>query len=257
MVEFGHSMLITLLLLLLLVKSGSGNHVCGESSCGSDEPSIRFPFQLVKGSHDECSNPSFCLYCSKNKKTMIVLNTTSGPIEFFVEYIDYESQRIDVSDPENCIGKKMLKLNSSSFLPYQWPIWSNDVESVPKLVFFNCSSVGNRHLRNIAQTEPESQDMISCPIYLSYSYDSIITLDLVSCTRMFDITTSVFQRYASGSSLGLNWPKQNCSACEAKGKKCRWKKNNSTRGDETECYDCKGKPKTIHIPKSSIFAATG
>ncbi|MCI20044.1 receptor-like kinase, partial [Trifolium medium] len=58
------------------------------------------------------------------------------------------------------------------------------------MAFFNCSSVRKRHLRNQDQTYQGSQDMINCPIYVSKSYDSVLKLDLVSCTKMFDVNAS-------------------------------------------------------------------
>jgi len=243
--------LIMLLLLLLLIHKGSSIDECRESSCGPyHEPqNIRFPFQLVKeSSQDQCIHPEFCLYCTENNETMMVLSTTSGPIKFLVDYIDYESNRISVLDPDNCIPIKFLKLNNSSFLPYR--IFPQP--GTTKLSFFNCSSVRKRHLRNHDQIFQESQDMITCPIYVSYSHESVLALDLVSCIKMFDMATTEELTY---NWLFLSWPKQNCTKCEANGMKCKWK-NNGTKG-ETDCFDCNKKRKTIQIPKSLIYASTG
>nr|WIL59797.1 nodulation protein [Melilotus officinalis] len=176
---------------------------------------------------------------------MMMLSTTSGPIKFLVDYIDYESNQISVLDPDNCIPEKFLKLNNASFLPYGF-----SSESIKTVSFFNCSSVRKQHLRNRDQTYPGSQDMITCPIYVSYSDDSVLTLDLVSCTKMFDMVQGPTDNW-----LTLSWPKQNCTKCEDKGMKCKWK-NNGAKG-ETECFYCNKKRKTIQIPKSLIYTATG
>ena len=241
--------LIMLLLLLLLIHKGSSIDECRESSCGPYAQNIRFPFQLVKeSSQDQCIHPEFCLYCTENKETMMVLSTTSGPIKFLVNHIDYESNRISVMDPDNCIPIKFLKLNNSSFLPYLF-------ESQPRTIkysFFNCSSVRKRHLRNYDHIF-QGQDMITCPVYVSDSHESVLTLDLVSCIKMFDMATTVTELLYN--SLSLSWPKKNCTKCEANGMKCKWK-NNGTKG-ETECFDCNKKRKTIQIPKSLIYASTG
>jgi hypothetical protein len=156
-----HITLIMQLLLILLVKSCSAHDECRKSSCGHNKPPIKFPFQLFnESSQDQCVyRKEFCLYCTKNKKTMIVLSTTSGPIKFYVSDIDYKSHSMSISDLDNCLPKNFLKLNNSSFLPYRF-----DSEPDIKIFFFNCSSVRNRHLRNQYQTSQESQDMISCPI---------------------------------------------------------------------------------------------
>lgn len=247
----GHSILIITLLLLLLIKSGSFHDECEESSCGPYEPLVRFPFQLLKGTHDPCAYPEFCLSCTEKKETTFMLPTTSGPIKFRVDYIGYESHRISLSDPENCLPMKFLKLNCSSCQPYRFYSYSES-----KIAFFNCSSVGHPHLRNSMQLSPESQDMISCPIYISNSYDSVLEYDLLSCTKMFDGYAPVTAVDLQVNELSLNWTKPDCTECEAKGKKCRWK-NNGTKNGDIECYDCNGKRKTIHIPKSFIFSATG
>ncbi|CAJ2674650.1 unnamed protein product [Trifolium pratense] len=246
----GTNSLIRLLILLQLINSIHGHNECRESSCGPYNLfNIRFPFQLVKESQDRCVYPEFCLYCTENKRTMMVLSTTSGPIKFLVYGIDYESNRILISDLDNCIAKTFLTLNNSSFLPYRFYSESETT----KLSFFNCSSVRKHHLRNVYQISDESQDMITCPIYVSHSYDSVLDLDLASCTKMFDVSTTLHDlKY---NLLTLSWPKQNCTECEAKGMKCKWK-NNDTKGD-TECFDCNNKRKTIQIPKSLIYASTG
>ncbi|XP_073223189.1 rust resistance kinase Lr10-like [Cicer arietinum] len=178
---------------------------------------------------------------------MIHLSTTSSPIKFLVNYIDYYQHKISITDPENCLPKKFLKLINSSFLPYKL-----DPQSMTTKSFFNCSSVKKPHLRNYDQTFKDSQDMITCPIYMSNAYDSVLQLDLISCTKMFDLNASTLEI----GKLILSWPNPNCNKCKEKGMKCKWKNNGSNK-DEIECYDCKKKVKTIHIPRSLIFAATG
>ncbi|KAK2453208.1 rust resistance kinase Lr10 [Trifolium repens] len=179
---------------------------------------------------------------------MFLLPTTTGPIKFIVHDIDYESNKISVSDPDNCISEKFFKLNTSSFLPYRF--YS---EYEIKISFFNCSSIGKRYLRNPDMFSQDSQDMITCPIYASETFDSVFRLDLLSCTKMFDAL--VMQQGLTFNSLNLRWTEQNCTECLAKDMKCKWK-TNSTKG-ETECFDCNNKRKRIQIPKSLIYASIG
>ncbi|KHN22524.1 hypothetical protein glysoja_036228 [Glycine soja] len=103
-----------------------------------------------------------------------------------------------------------------------------------KLSFYNCSSVEHQYLRNSEQSLSDSQDMISCPIYVSDLDDSVLRLDLTSCTKMFDIVTPVLVYGMQRNSLDLRWLEANSSKCKAKGKKCKWKNN---KGD-IECFDC-------------------
>uniref|UniRef100_A0A0R0FPB1 non-specific serine/threonine protein kinase n=1 Tax=Glycine max TaxID=3847 RepID=A0A0R0FPB1_SOYBN len=121
-----------------------------------------------------------------------------------------------------------------------------------KLSFYNCSSVEHQYLRNSEQSLSDSQDMISYPIYVSDLDDSVLRLDLTSCTKMFDIVTPVLAYGMQRNSLDLRWFEANSSKCKAKGKKCKWKNN---KGD-IECFDCKDKQKTIRVPKSFIYSTT-
>jgi hypothetical protein len=241
--------LIKLLLMLLFINNGSSVAECRKSSCGPNQPHIRFPFQLVKGSQDRCSYPEFCLHCTENNKTMLFLPSTSGPIKFFVDDISYEPQFMSISDPDNCLPKMFLdlKLNRSSFLPYQF------FSSERPIAFFDCSSVRKRHLRNLVMPLQERQDIIACPIYASVSFQSVLQLDLVSCTKIFEANTSINGIGMTHYQIYLSWSKPNCTVCEIKGMKCRWS-NNGTKGD-IECFD--HKRNTIHIPKFLIFSAIG
>ncbi|WJX10111.1 hypothetical protein P8452_00873 [Trifolium repens] len=241
----------SILLILLLLINSSSSH---DDQCGPNQPTIQFPFQLAKkDSQDQCVNPDFCLYCTENKKTMFLVPAPSGPIKFFVPKIDYELNLIYISDPECCLTKKLLKLklNDSSFLPFRF-----DSNPEKKVSFFNCSSVRKHRLRNNDQTFQDAQDMTTCPIYASNSYDSVLDLDLVLCTKMFDVSSSIKNvNELTYNRLSLSWPKPNCTGCEAKGKKCRWN-NNGTKGD-IECFDYNNKRKTIQIPIFVIFATAG
>lgn len=246
-------MMMLLLLLMLINSSSSSNDECRKSTCGPNQPIIRFPFQLVKeSSHDRCLNPEFCLYCTQNNKTMLSLPTTSGPIQFLVPEIDYEFNSISISDPDNCFPEKFLKLklyNSSFLLPYE------NYSQSRTIVFFNCSSVREGHLRNEDQVFDNTQDMSKCQIYAAETSDSVLAQDLTSCIKMFEVNTSIRTYDLRFDPLYLNWPNQNCSECEAKGMKCKWK-NNGTKG-ETECFYCNSKHQTIQISKSLTYTAAG
>lgn len=251
-----HTTLIMLLILLnlQLINSSSYHDEWTELSCGPNEPIIRFPFQLLKeSSQDQCVYPEFCLYCTKNKRTMIVLSSNSGPIKFFVTQIMYEYVKIYISDPDNCFPKMFLdrKLNNSSFLPY----YRFPEESESTVAFFDCSSVKKRYLRNQYQISEASQDMITCPIYASYSDVSVVKLDLALCTKMIEVSATIDANHLSTNNFSLSWPKTNCDVCEAKGMKCRWNTNSSKR--DIECFKRKRIQKTIYIPSSLIFASTG
>ncbi|KAG4944289.1 hypothetical protein JHK85_048935 [Glycine max] len=142
---------------------------------------------------------------------MLVLSS----VKLQVSYINYENHEIVLNDPENCLPHKFLQINDSLIHPYKF----DDEAKTSKLSFFNCSSVEHQHLRNYQQSLSDSQDMISCPIYVSDLHDSVLSLDLTSCTKMFDIVTPVSAYGMQRNSLDLRWSEANCSQCKAKGKK--------------------------------------
>ncbi|CAJ1971931.1 unnamed protein product [Sphenostylis stenocarpa] len=221
-----------LLLMLLLIKTGTAHKKCEEElSCGPNQPLIRFPFQLVKGMHEGCGYPRLCLSCTHQNQTMLVLPT----IKLQVIDIGYESQEITLTDPENCFSNKFRQLNDF-IQSYQFESYYGSHNY--NLSFFNCSS----------------QDRISCPIYIISSLQSVTAWDLISCTKMFDIIAPVDASSLMHNYMYLRWSKAICAECEAKGKRCKWKNDNNTEG-EIECFDCKGK--RIHLPKSLRFASTG
>ncbi|QCD99826.1 serine/threonine-protein kinase PBS1 [Vigna unguiculata] len=236
------SVLMTLLLLLLLIRNGSAHNDCDENlSCGKNEPHIEFPFELVKEMEEPCTYPRLCLSCTEKRQTMLLLPT----IKLRVNYIDYESQEIYLTDPENCYSNKFMEV--INFIR-SYHLEARYGEPENNLIFFNCTSAGLPYLRNNYMR----QDMVSCPIYMANSFESVLSLDLTSCTKMFNITAPIAAVHSNA--LYLRWPKPNCAECEAKGKRCKWKTNNDTEGD-IQCFECKRKG--IHVPKSFIFAATG
>ncbi|XP_014504462.1 rust resistance kinase Lr10-like isoform X3 [Vigna radiata var. radiata] len=189
---------------------------------------------------EPCSYPRLCLSCTENNQTMLLLPT----IKLQVKNIFYEDQEIVLTDPENCLFNKYMQI-TNFVQSYQFELYDTN------LSFFNCTSAGHRHVRYRYREDSYSQDLVSCPIFISDSFESVLELDLTSCTKMFDIPSPIL--FTDGYPLYLRWFKPNCSECEAKGKRCKWKTNNDT-GD-IECFECTRK--RIHVPKSLIFATTG
>ncbi|KAL9331039.1 hypothetical protein ACSQ67_000649 [Phaseolus vulgaris] len=192
---------------------------------------------------EPCGYPRICLSCTENNQTMLAIRT----MKLLVSQISYRRQVFSLTDPENCFSNKFNQtinfIRSYQFeSPYERP--HNN------LSFFNCTSAENPHLRHQYEDGSDSQDMVSCPIYIFNSFESVLQLDLTSCTKMFDLTAPI-PSLESGI-LYLRWPKPNCAECKGKRNRCTWKTNNST-GD-IDCFECK--PKRIHVPKSFIFAST-
>ncbi|CAJ2674662.1 unnamed protein product [Trifolium pratense] len=150
------SLTIQALLLLLFISFGNGQN--------NNNASIECPFHLS---------------CSRKNQ---ILKFPSLPVsqELIVKDIDCKSQVLYLSHPLNCLSSLFLTHNFSLFYPFQtdYPYSSN-------ITFFNCSSVRQHHLKSTDQTYPIAQDMLSCPIYVADSTESVVDLDLLRCTRMF------------------------------------------------------------------------
>nr|KYP72153.1 RING-H2 finger protein ATL1E [Cajanus cajan] len=159
--------------------------------------------------------PGFELSCNEKDETMLEL--PSVPIKLFVRNIDYESQRIEIYEPQNCLSAQLLKLGNASISPFQFPkpYYGSDGTNVSS---FNC-------------------DSMSCPILLSESSLDSVQPELVSCTKVKDVLSAKWYNsysYNDGS-VAMEWLKPDCRYCEARGQKC--KRKNGTSG-ETECSVC-------------------
>ena len=191
MVRYSSScFLITALLVMTNLGSGHSKH----RQCDSDGPSIRFPFKLIND--NDTDNSGFGLSCS-NKNTILQLPTFPDPVRLLVEDISYEAQILLAIDPDNCLPELFLKFYNSSIYPYQW-----QSETPTNITFFDCSSIGYRHLR---QSYSDGQDLFSCPLYAADLDDSIIRLDLLSCTKKFDVVSPVDAYSLQHNYLSLGW----------------------------------------------------
>lgn len=172
-------MSLTILALLLLL---SMNLVNGQNNNNS---SVECPFRLS---------------CSSNKQQYLEFPSKPVSKKFLIRDIDCKLKHLVLSDPQNCLPSLFLTNNFSLFYPFQSDFSYNNI------TFFNCSSVGVHHLKSWDQRNPDVQDMLSCPIYATDSTESVVELDLLSCTRMFNkvlpVTASYYIRY---NALSLSW----------------------------------------------------
>ena len=209
-----------LLFVLFIVDIGEGHNSCTELQCGNGPP-IRFPFRLKDRQPDQhCGYPGFDLYCSHNNDTVLEL---ASSVKAFVNSIDYESQFINVTDSDNCLPRKFLRLNLSSS-PFQF---TNDLYNYS---LFSCKP----------DTDTEYSNPVPClnsastSVVAFYSDDDIDDLPILSCTKMYSLSSVPYGIW--DSSLELTWSEPaKCGRCARKGKKCRFE-NNST-DLKTECFD--------------------
>ncbi|XP_004498420.1 rust resistance kinase Lr10-like [Cicer arietinum] len=181
------TILLALLLLLLLMKFGS----CHQSN----KSSIICPYRLS---------------CSNHFNQTIEFPSLPNPTRFHVIDIDCQSQRLYLSHPQNCLSNLFLDNNFSLFFPFETPYpFSNNI------TFFNCSNLVGKHQHHLKSFEQytyyDKQDMLSCPIYFADSTESVVELDLLQCTRMFDkvlpvLASELRVQYAV---LSLKWSETN------------------------------------------------
>lgn len=206
------------------MKVGNAQNDCRNISCGSDVNGgslidIRFPFQLVDGktSNDHCGYPGFDVSCANNR-TMLELPSNSAlpGVSLSVGWIDYESRQLRASDPKGCLPRLFLQLYNTSIYPFQFD--SLDPKTVEysvipsNVTFFDCSSVGSRYLTNKYASISLPQDMFVCPIYAAGSDESVVKLNLVSCTKILEMVSPVPADYLQSNNLGLRWSKPKCDA---------------------------------------------
>ncbi|KAF2312148.1 hypothetical protein GH714_028290 [Hevea brasiliensis] len=100
-----------LLFVLVLVGRGVGLNECQESRCGKHGPPIRFPFRLKNRQPEFCGFPGFDLSCTETQDTLLELPTS---VKLYINTIDYASQVIFASDPNNCLPRQLLNFNLSN-----------------------------------------------------------------------------------------------------------------------------------------------
>jgi hypothetical protein len=179
-IPFNMSLTILAQLLLLFISFVNGQN--------NNNMSIECPF------HISCSH-------TYNQ----ILKFPSLPVseKLILNDIDCKFQVLDLSHPKKCFSSFFLTYNFSVFYPFR--------SNFPfrNITFFNCSSVTQHHLKSRDQTYTYAQDMLSCPIYVADSTESVVKLDLLRCTRMFDKVLPTKASYIRGNYLHMNWSETN------------------------------------------------
>ncbi|XP_042005127.1 rust resistance kinase Lr10-like isoform X2 [Salvia splendens] len=203
-------------ILLLAFNLLSSLHTAEADDCNNQPrcrrrgPPIRYPFGFKHNQHQNCSShPGFGVYCS-NGDTMLDLPIS---INLEIKKIDYASQRIFLSDPQNCFARKLQDLNLSSS-PFQFV--ADNSNNGDGYVIFNCSN-SKRDL------EYHVPCLSSGSAYEFYAVPNSSFIDLVSltnCTRYQDVPPVPSDVFGKNDAV-LNWSEPACGAnCEAFGKFC-------------------------------------
>ncbi|KAK7247151.1 hypothetical protein RIF29_42028 [Crotalaria pallida] len=224
------------LLFLTMLAESSYIDECKASSCGNDEPPIRYPFRLKGKQPEWCAyNSSFDLYCTDDTK----LTVLELPLSFkaYVKSIDYTSQHLTVSfpQPQTCLAN--FNLSASPFsLNYDF--------GLHQYVLFNCSGTSHRYADDSSTITSGNFSCLSVPgfeVIAVNSYQGIIDVPLLSCTRIYSLMLLPNALFGENSGTGLNWFQQDCRDCEEHGGNCRLKGNKYR--SELECVPLHNTPK--------------
>ncbi|GAB2215180.1 hypothetical protein Droror1_Dr00019559 [Drosera rotundifolia] len=97
---------------------------------------INFPFYVPSNQSSRCGYPGFSLTCDQTNPFLTLpsslSSTQSNGIVFAVEEINYDSQFLWVTDPEDCLASRLLDLNLTGS-----PFAANQAEYT--YTFYNCS----------------------------------------------------------------------------------------------------------------------
>uniref|UniRef100_A0A0D3BNS9 RING-type E3 ubiquitin transferase n=1 Tax=Brassica oleracea var. oleracea TaxID=109376 RepID=A0A0D3BNS9_BRAOL len=206
--------LFFLLFFLLPLRHASKPKKCPSSrwgwlSCGPpSEVPIRFPF---------CDHKGFNLRCNNINKTVLHLPMSGA---FLVESIDYLNQRISISDPDNCLAKRLLTFNLSGS-PFSSPFYTEHT-------FFTCP--GDVVLPSSYRSIPCLSNSTSS-FYATTSYEQASSSAFRSCqiVKRLDVPAS----YINSERLLLEWHSPNCTSYEMDYLRCGFKNKASL---EVKCF---------------------
>nr|GMC68432.1 rust resistance kinase Lr10-like [Ipomoea batatas] len=222
---FLHHLPILVLFLALGYGYGYDPNECLPRKCGNNGPQISFPFRLKHIQPPECGYPGFDLLCTHKGETALeipfpLLNATQPPfpVQFLIEDIDYEYQEIVISGVDVCLPQLLPILNLSAS-PFSF-------QHLYDLSIFSCTTHRNItasiYISPIACLTKPAGHFIYAVDPSQYLYTAT---DLISCTKMFDISVPYYSIAQDNNEFSLSWT----------GPRCRLN-NNSTSEDVDDCY---------------------
>ncbi|KAK2977447.1 hypothetical protein RJ640_028608 [Escallonia rubra] len=233
-----------LLLTLFPTLGSAGRDACKVDRCGHKGPTIHFPFQLDFHQLEHYDYPGFTLTCNPNHQTVLQLPSS---VNLLVKNINYKLQTIDLQDPNNCLPKQLPNLNLSNspfaFTRYSECLYNNfsllncsppERDQHNNYNFVPCLSVGGYRVYAIN--------------YYDFSFDS------TSCVKISGISSVPYyllRGVEHHKGLHLAWSEPSCEVCEARGKRCGFKKYTSPVTVATQCLDIR---KTTKVASKRLVA---
>ncbi|GAB4834558.1 hypothetical protein Ancab_032816 [Ancistrocladus abbreviatus] len=232
--------------LLSLAGKTCSNYYC-VSSNGTDGDAdsrpqllpIRFPFLAVASNQSaRCGYPGFELSCNKQSQPLINLGSSG---QFTVVQINYTKQVIWITDPNECLPKRILNLNLSGS-PF------TGFENC-EFTFFNCSFSPNSSLP-FGISEREKISCLSGQNYtVFYAAPSTFSYGYLSgsskCRQIKQVSVPMCRWFEKPFDvLQLSWSAPQCGSCEARWGSCGFK------GDSDLTVVC-------HVPRGGSGSGSG
>nr|GME00498.1 putative RING-H2 finger protein ATL21A [Ipomoea batatas] len=219
------SVFILIVFLLVALSSSSSDDLCTPFSCNEFlGPEIKFPFRVTGKQPERCGYPGFNLSCNDFGETVITLPETPG--SFVVNDIDYASQIIRISDPDNCLSQRILNLSLAGS-PFRAPDdMRYKILSCPFVVPILVPCQGNM-----------SKSVIAVPdsFYVEVPAACSIVAENVSIPRSVERDNPA-EIWGEGvvTRLELRWEKPDCRDCGTPNKVCGF---STDQGLEIGCSD--------------------
>ncbi|XP_021764318.1 putative RING-H2 finger protein ATL21A [Chenopodium quinoa] len=210
---------------------------CQIQVCSYKEPVsryVQFPFVIKNDSMPWfCGYPGFDLICNENDKLLINLPNLGS---FSIEEIDYINQVLWLNDLDNCLPRKLLSINGSSFM-------GNNSPFNPYLEqdywFYNCSndflnSSDNLNITLIGCLSSTNYGVFASPL------DKIVKGNSSLCAKIGPIKVPIGpnkEDYSLNlrSDIRLTWSQPNeCAKCYERNGRCKFKRNSNS---EVECFN--------------------
>lgn len=212
-----------LYLLSLFLLPITTAETCSTTSCRHGDPLIHFPFRLQTLQPNSCGypNPGFTLSCDHKTTNQTLINLPSSG-QFAVQGIDYGTQQIWLSDPNNCLPGRLLSLNLTSSSLFTAVYFQG-------FTFFNCSL-------DYIKFKLNPIECLSGDSYSVFATSSEkVGRRLASFSSCVEIGTAVvpvewpFYEAVLSSDLSgylrLTWAEPRCGRCESRGGRCELKSN--------------------------------
>lgn len=176
----------------LLTQTSHAENICEPSKCSLNSSEIRHPFRIQGLLHPQhCGLPGFKLFCER-EKTIINLPNYG---DLVVKSISYDTKRLNLIDPKNCVHEVFLNLNLSH-TPFRY------YHVLKQYKYINCSS-------KIPSPLVQFVPCLSANSARSYVYTvepSFVVPVYCETVKSVGIPFS-YSSYLSGNSfgLGLTW----------------------------------------------------